>query len=120
MGDIRKICVVTGSRAEYGLLFWLMKELSNTDGVNLQIIVTGMHLSPEFGMTYKVIEKDGFTINRKVEMILSSDTNNGINKSIGLGVIGFSDALSELNPDLMLNIPIYEMYNISKQINIVD
>ena len=88
----RKICVVTGTRAEYGLLYWLMKEIQMDPDLELQIIATGMHLSPEFGLTYKQIEQDGFYINEKVEMLLSSDSPVGITKSIGLGVIGFADA----------------------------
>ncbi|MGZ4953839.1 MAG: UDP-N-acetylglucosamine 2-epimerase [Methylobacter sp.] len=98
----RKICVVTGSRAEYGLLYWLMKEINDDTDLELQLIVTGMHLSPEFGLTWKQIELDGFTIERKVEMLLSSDTPVGIAKSIGLGVIGFADALDALQPDMLV------------------
>ncbi len=99
---MRKICLVTGTRAEYGLLYWLMKEILADDELQLQIIATGMHLSPEFGLTYKTIEEDGFTIDAKVEMLLSSDTAVGIAKSIGLGVIGFADALEQLRPDIMI------------------
>lgn len=99
---MRKICIVTGTRAEYGLLYWLMKEIQADDELQLQIIATGMHLSPEFGLTYKVIEDDGFVIDAKVEMLLSSDTPVGIAKSIGLGVIGFADALDRLKPDIMV------------------
>jgi len=99
---MRKICVVTGSRAEYGLLYWLMKEIQADEDLQLQIIATGMHLSPEFGLTYKTIEDDGFTIDAKVEMLLSSDTPVGIAKSIGLGVIGFADALNQLQPDILV------------------
>lgn len=98
----RKICVVTGTRAEYGLLYWLMKEIKDDPDLTLQLVATGMHLSPEFGLTYKKIEEDGFTINAKVEMLLSSDTPVGIAKSIGLGLIGFADALSRLKPDIMV------------------
>lgn len=98
----RKICVVTGTRAEYGLLYWLMKGIQEDEHLELQIIVTGMHLSPEFGLTYKLIEEDGFYINEKVEMLLSSDTAVGIAKSIGLGVIGFADALFRLKPDILV------------------
>lgn len=98
----RKVCVVTGSRAEYGLLYWLMKEIQDDADLALQLVVTGMHLSPEFGLTWKQIELDGFTIQRKVEMLLSSDTPVGIAKSIGLGVIGFADALDVLQPDLLV------------------
>lgn len=98
----RKICVITGSRAEYGLLYGPMKEIENEHSFELQIVATGMHLSPEFGLTYKVIEEDGFSINAKVEMLLTSDTKAGIAKSIGLGVIGFADALDRLKPDLLV------------------
>jgi len=99
---MRKICIITGSRAEYGLLRWLMKGIKDDPELDLLIIATGMHLSPEFGLTYKVIENDGFIINRKVEMLISSDSSIGIAKSIGLGMIGFADALSELKPDLIV------------------
>ena len=98
----RKICIVTGTRAEYGLLYWLMKEIQCDSSLELQIIATGMHLSPEFGLTYKKIEEDGFTINEKVEMLLSSDTPVGIAKSVGLGVIGFADALARQKPDILV------------------
>tara|TARA_B100001059_G_scaffold236603_1_gene288171 strand:- start:62 stop:1225 length:1164 start_codon:yes stop_codon:yes gene_type:complete len=98
----RKICVITGTRAEYGLLRWVMQGIKDDTDLDLQIIATGMHLSPEFGLTYKSIEADGFEINRKVEMLTSSDTPVGIAKSMGIGTIGFADALSELNPDLII------------------
>jgi UDP-N-acetylglucosamine 2-epimerase (non-hydrolysing)/GDP/UDP-N,N'-diacetylbacillosamine 2-epimerase (hydrolysing) len=98
----RKICVVTGSRAEYGLLYWLMKEILTDPALELQVAVTGMHLSPEFGLTVSEIEKDGLPISVRVEMLLSSDTPTGITKSVGLGVIGFSDALATLKPDLLV------------------
>jgi GDP/UDP-N,N'-diacetylbacillosamine 2-epimerase (hydrolysing) len=98
----RKICVVTGTRAEYGLLYWTIKRLSEDSEVELQLLVTGMHLSPEFGLTYRQIEADGFKINRKIEMLLSSDTTVGINKSLGLGIIGFGEAFASLQPDLVL------------------
>lgn len=98
----RKICVVTGTRAEYGLLYWLMKEIDEDFDLQLQIIVTGMHLSPEFGLTYLQIEADGFDIDAKVEMLLSSDSSVGIAKSLGVGVIGFADALDRLKPDILV------------------
>ena len=98
----RKICVVTGSRADYGLLYWLMKEIDADKDLELQIIVTGMHLSKEFGNTYLKIEKDGFTINKKVDMSLSSDTELAISKSMGIGMIGFADVLNDLQPDLLV------------------
>jgi len=99
---MRKIMVVTGTRAEYGLLSSLMKEVSSDSDLQLNIIATGMHLSPEFGFTYREIEKDGFKIDAKVEMLLSSDTHTGIAKSMGLGVIGFADALERLKPDILV------------------
>ena len=98
----RKVCIVTGTRAEYGLLRWLMEYIRETLGLELQIIATGMHLSPEFGLTYREIENDGFSIDRKVEMLLSSDTPSGLAKSMGLGLICFGDALQQLQPDIML------------------
>src|SRR4030043_2483513 len=98
----RKICVVTGTRADYGLLYWLMKEIQGDPDLELQLVATGMHLSPEFGLTYRKIEEDGFRINEKVEMLLSSDTPVGIAKSIGLGVIGFADAFDRLKPDILV------------------
>ena len=97
----RKICVVTGTRAEYGLLYWLMKEIENDPNLQLQLIVTGMHLSPEFGLTYKIIEKE-FKIDKKIEMILSSDTPIGISKSMGLAQISFSEAYEELKPNIVV------------------
>jgi GDP/UDP-N,N'-diacetylbacillosamine 2-epimerase (hydrolysing) len=99
--NIRKICVVTGTRAEYGLLFWLMKEIKKDDDLELQVVVTGMHLSPEFGLTYKEIEKD-FKIDKKIEMLLSSDTVVGISKSMGLAQISFAEAYEELRPDILV------------------
>ena len=99
---MRKICVVTGTRAEYGLLRWVMEGIQNSPKLELQVIATGMHLSPEFGLTYREIEKDGFRIDRKVEMLLSSDTPVGIAKSMGLGIIGFADVFDELKPGLLL------------------
>lgn len=98
---MRKICFVTGTRAEYGLLYWLMKEIQSDASLELQIIATGMHLSPEFGLTYKEIEKD-FSINKKIEMLLSSDTPIGISKSMGLAQISFAEAYEELEPDIIV------------------
>lgn len=98
----RKICVVTGTRAEYGLMRWVMQGIKDDPELMLQIIATGMHLSPEFGYTYREIEKDGFKIDRKIEVLTSSETPVGISKSMGLGSIGFADALNELKPDLIV------------------
>lgn len=96
-----RFCVITGTRAEYGLLYWLMKEIQADPDLQLQLIVTGMHLSPEFGLTYKEIAKE-FTIDKKIEMLLSSDTPIGISKSIGLAQISFAEAFAELAPDLII------------------
>ena len=101
---MKKICVFTGGRAEYGLLKPLLILLKNDKNIKLQILVSGMHLSREFGLTYKLIEKDGFICDEKVEMILSSDSPIAISKSIGLGMIGFSEALSRLNPDILITL----------------
>ena len=98
----RKICVVTGTRAEYGLLYRLMKLIDKDPKLELQIIATGMHLSSEFGLTYKEIEKDGFIINRKIEMLLSADSPSAISKSTGLGLLGLGDAYNELEPDIIV------------------
>lgn len=98
---MRKVCIVTGTRAEYGLLFWLMKEIQADANLELQVIVTGMHLSPEFGLTYKEVEKE-FIINKKIEMLLSSDTSIGISKSMGLAQISFAEAYAELAPDIVV------------------
>jgi UDP-hydrolysing UDP-N-acetyl-D-glucosamine 2-epimerase len=98
----QRICVVTGSRAEYGLLYWVLHDLRARDDVELQLVVTGMHLSREFGHTVDNIEQDGFNIARRVEMLLSSDTPGGVAKAIGLGVIGISDAFEQLQPDVVV------------------
>ncbi|MGP9833527.1 UDP-N-acetylglucosamine 2-epimerase [Marinobacter sp. NSM] len=98
----RKICVVTGTRAEFGLLRWLMGEIQNHPELELQVVATGMHLSPEFGSTYREIEEAGFEIDARVEMLLSSDTNTAVTKSMGLGVIGFADAYERLAPDIVV------------------
>ena len=98
----RRVCVVTGSRAEYGLLYWVLRDLQSAIGADLQLVVTGTHLAPEFGHTVDEIEKDGFTISRRVEMLLSTDSAGGVAKAIGLGVIGMSDAFEQLTPDVVL------------------
>lgn len=99
---MNKVCIITGTRAEYGLLSNIIRGIDECINLELQLVVTGMHLSPEFGMTVGVIESDGFKISRKVEMLLSSDSTVGLTKSAGLGLIGFADALFELQPDLLL------------------
>lgn len=98
----RRVCVVTGTRAEYGLLYHLLCSLRDDAEVQLQLVVTGMHLSPEFGLTYRAIEADGFEITAKVRMLLSDDSGVGIAKSIGLGVIGFADVFEKEKPDIVV------------------
>lgn len=97
----KKICFITGTRAEYGLLKRLMKLVYDAPNIEIQIIATGMHLSPEFGLTFKEIEGDGFRIDRKVEILLSSDSSVAIGKSIGLALISITEALEQMNPDLV-------------------
>ena len=99
---MKKVCVVTGTRAEYGLLHGVMDGILKSKYMELQVIATGMHLSNEFGLTYKDIEKDGFTINQKIEILLSADTPSAISKSTGIGLIGFADAYNELKPDIVV------------------
>lgn len=98
----KRIAVFTGTRAEYGLLYWLLKDIQASERLELQLIVAAMHLSPEFGQTWRQIELDGFRIDAKVEMLLSSDTATGVAKSMGLGTIGFADSLERLRPDLLV------------------
>ena len=97
----RKICIVTGSRAEYGLLYWLIKEVKADRDLQLQLIATGTHLSSEFGLTYKEIEKN-FRIDKKIDMHLSSDTSEGISKSMGIAQTAFSKAYNKLKPDIIV------------------
>jgi GDP/UDP-N,N'-diacetylbacillosamine 2-epimerase (hydrolysing) len=99
---VKRICVVTGTRAEYGLLRPVIQRIQVSASLDLAIVATGMHLSPEFGLTYREIEADGFPISRKVEMLLSSDTPVGIAKSMGLALVGMADAISDLSPDMIL------------------
>jgi len=99
---MKKIAVFTGTRAEYGLLYWLLKDIKSDVELDLQLLVSGAHLSPEFGNTYLEIEQDGFVIDEKIEMLLSSDTAVGVSKSMGLGVLGFTDALNRLQPNALV------------------
>ena len=98
----RKICFVTGSRADFGLLIWPMRAIRQMPGLTLQLIATGMHLAPEFGYTFNAIRDEGFEADERVETLLASDTGTGIAKSVGLGVIGFADAFWRLQPDLVV------------------
>lgn len=109
-----KICIATGTRAEYGLLKPLIEKISVDADFTLQLLVTGAHLSPEFGLTYRQIEADGYKIDAKVEMLLSSDTAEGITKSMGLGMIGYADAFKQLSPDLLVILgDRYEMLSVA-------
>lgn len=99
---MKKVCVITGTRADYGLLQPLLNKINQDNELELQIIATGMHLSPEFGLTYKEIIRDGYFINEKIEILLSSDTHIGISKSMGLAMISFAEAYARLEPDLVV------------------
>ncbi len=99
---IKKVGIITGTRAEYGLLKPLINKIIKDDALELQLYVTGMHLSPEFGLTYKQIEEDGYYITEKIETLLSSDTAIGVNKSIGLGIMSFSEAYMRQKPDIIV------------------
>lgn len=111
---MKRICIVTGTRAEYGLLMPLMKSLNENPEFDLQILVTGAHLSPEFGLTTNFIEQDGFKIDEKIEMLVSADTPSGIVKSMGLGMIGYADAFSRMKPDSIVILgDRYEMLSVA-------
>lgn len=99
---MRKIAVFTGTRAEYGLLYWLLMDAQLHSDVELQLLVSGAHLAPEFGYTVEQIKNDGFHIDESVEMLLSSDSAVGTAKSAGVGIIGYADALSRMSPDIVV------------------
>lgn len=99
---MRKVCVLTGTRAEYGLLRWVIQGVRDAPDLQLQLLVTGMHLSPEFGLTYREIEADGLRIDERVEILVSADTASSTAKSMGLGLIGFGDAFARLRPDILV------------------
>jgi GDP/UDP-N,N'-diacetylbacillosamine 2-epimerase (hydrolysing) len=116
---MRKVCIITATRAEYGLLKPLMQLIKESDQLQLQIIATGAHLSPEFGLTYKNIENDGFVIDEKVEILLSSDTPSSIAKTMGIAVMGMADVLPRLRPDLIVILgDRYEMLSIASAVTI--
>lgn len=98
----RKLCVVTATRAEYGLFKCLLDEIIADSALELQLVVTGSHLSPEFGYTVNQIIEDGYPISKTVEMLLSSDTPIGISKSMGLAQISFAEVYAELKPDIVI------------------
>jgi UDP-hydrolysing UDP-N-acetyl-D-glucosamine 2-epimerase len=98
----RKIAVITTSRADYGHLYWPLRDLSENENVDLKIIALGSHLSPEFGYTFQEIIDDGFTIDSRIECLLSSDTDVGMAKTIGMATLGLADQLGQMRPDLLL------------------
>lgn len=97
---MKRVCVFTGTRAEYGLLAGLMKAIQSDTDLELRLVVSGSHLSPDHGMTCREIEEDGFLIDEKVEVLLSSDSATGISRSMGLGLMGYSDAINRIKPDV--------------------
>lgn len=99
---MKKVCVVTGTRAEYGLLKPVIDKIHHSKDLELQLVATGMHLSPEFGLTYKEIEADGYPVTDKVEMLLSSDTSVGITKSMAVALMGFGECFERLKPDMVV------------------
>jgi len=100
--QVRKVAVVTGNRADYGILYWVLKEIQARPLLDLQLLVTGTHLSPEFGLTHQMIEDDGFPISEKLEILISADSESAISSSIGLGLISFAKAFERLRPDVVV------------------
>lgn len=98
----RKVCVFTGTRAEYGLLRPLLVKLSNDSRIELQLVVSGMHLLEKFGFTYKEIESDGFFIDKKVEILDDEDSAQSISRAIGIGITEMTKALNELKPEIVV------------------
>ncbi|WPD22753.1 MAG: UDP-N-acetylglucosamine 2-epimerase [Candidatus Electrothrix scaldis] len=98
----RRVCVVSSGRADYGLLFWPMREIQKASELELQTVVTGMHLAGEYGMTVNRFADDGFPVSKRVEMLLSGDSPQATSKSLGLAIIGFADAFEQLQPDIIL------------------
>ena len=96
------ICVVTGTRAEYGLLRGLMEKIQGHEDIQLQVVATAMHLAEEYGLTYREIEGDGFVIDRQVHMLMKSDSTRANAMSVGIGTMGFADAFADLGPDAIL------------------
>ncbi len=102
MSQTRRICIVTGTRAEYGLLYWLLREIKQDPDLDLQLVACAAHLCPEYGMTVTQIEADGFTVDARVEMLLTGDSKLAMAKSTGLGIIGFADTFDRLEPDILV------------------
>ena len=99
---MKKICIVTGTRAEYGLLKPIIAKVQESEKLELHLIITGAHLSEEFGYTYKEIEKDGYIKNYKIEMLMSSDSSVGITKSMGVSLFGLADCYNAIKPDMVI------------------
>ena len=99
---MKKICIVTGTRAEYGLLKPVIQRVKSDTELELQLVVTAMHLSPEFGLTYKEVEQDGYIIDERIEIQLSSDTCVGMTKSTGLAMLSFADYFGRKRPDMLI------------------
>lgn len=102
VGQLRRIAVVTGSRADYGLLYWILRTIQDSQGLELDLLVTGTHLSPEFGLTVRDIEADRFPVGARIEVLLSSDSGVGTAKAMGLGLLGFTEVLAAHQPDILL------------------
>src|SRR5215472_11597422 len=98
----RKIAVITTSRADYSHLYWPLRDLADCAHIDLKIIAMGPHLSPEFGNTGGELEKDGFSIAARIECLLSSDTDIGMAKTIGVATLALADCLGQMRPDLLL------------------
>lgn len=110
----KTICVVTATRAEYGLLKPLIFKLKEDKDINLKVVVTGMHLSPEFGFTYKEIMNDNIEIDERIEILMSSDTNVGVCKSMAMAIISFSEYFNRIKPDMLVILgDRYEMFSIA-------
>ena len=99
---MRTVCVLTGTRADYGLLKPILKRIQSDNSLNLQTIVTGTHLSPRHGNTVSELQKDGIPVDERVQILMEGDNRISMTKSLGLGVLGFSEALEKLNPDILL------------------
>ena len=98
----KRICILTASRSEYGLLSPIILKLRTLEEIDSRVIITGAHLSPEFGLTCGEIEDDGIPVDKKIETLLSSDTPAGISKTMGLAMIGFADYFQQVKPDMLL------------------
>ncbi len=99
---VKRICVITGTRAEYGLLKPLIMKMIDDKEIDLKLVVTGMHMSTEFGLTYKLIEEDGIVIDEKIEILLSSDSHVATSKAMGLAIISFSEYINRTKPDMVI------------------